>query len=97
MFGHPVGAFEMAVMDLARTLRFVFRINAKQNSCDLSDRCTGVFGIEETHIELQVVTIVDRDAIVGGRGVFERRVRRTVHNEVFERASPRVNELETMR
>ena len=50
----------MTVVDLARTFRLLVGVDTEQERRHIFKRCTGLTCIEQAHIELQVIAIIDR-------------------------------------
>ena len=61
MLGHPAGAGEMGVVDMARAIRIAVRIEAEQDRDGLAP--VGAVGrrIEQAHVELHVLTVIGRE------------------------------------
>src|SRR5690606_37558467 len=61
MLGHPAGAGEMGVVDMARAVRLAVWIEAEQDRDGLAP--VGAIGrrVEQPHIELHVLTVIGRE------------------------------------
>ncbi|ALV27464.1 hypothetical protein ADZ37_22305 [Pannonibacter phragmitetus] len=83
VFGHPVRAGEVSVMDGPAMLGVMFGIEAKENLHSFAPIGAITLGIEQAHVEFHMLAIIGRQRLAGRWLVEESLCRASHHSLTF--------------